>query len=84
MKTAAGIGVTTLVVAAVVLFGWYALHLEPPQDTHIRPLPPAKPIRQAEAADPMTRLINRGEYLARAGDCVACHTEPTGRPFAGG
>jgi hypothetical protein len=31
-----------------------------------------------------TKLINRGEYLARAGDCVACHTEPTGKPFAGG
>ena len=25
-----------------------------------------------------------GEYLARAGDCVACHTAPEGRPFAGG
>jgi mono/diheme cytochrome c family protein len=31
-----------------------------------------------------TQIIERGEYLARAGDCVACHTEPTGRPFAGG
>jgi mono/diheme cytochrome c family protein len=31
-----------------------------------------------------TQVITRGEYLARAGDCVACHTLPTGRPFAGG
>ena len=31
-----------------------------------------------------TRLIERGEYLARAGDCVACHTAPTGSMFAGG
>lgn len=30
------------------------------------------------------RLIVRGEYLARAADCVACHTAPGGRPFAGG
>lgn len=29
-------------------------------------------------------LIERGEYLARAGDCVACHTAPGGAPFAGG
>jgi mono/diheme cytochrome c family protein len=29
-------------------------------------------------------LIARGEYLARAGDCVACHTVPGGREFAGG
>ncbi|MFE3839021.1 c-type cytochrome [Pseudogemmobacter sonorensis] len=29
-------------------------------------------------------LIARGEYLARAGDCVACHTAPGGAHFAGG
>ena len=29
-------------------------------------------------------LIQRGEYLARAGDCVACHTAAGGKPFAGG
>lgn len=28
--------------------------------------------------------IARGEYLARAGDCVACHTKAGGEPFAGG
>jgi len=28
--------------------------------------------------------VKRGEYLARAGDCIACHTAPTGKPFAGG
>lgn len=29
-------------------------------------------------------LIQRGEYLAKAGDCVACHTAPGGKPMAGG
>ena len=29
-------------------------------------------------------LIKQGEYLARAGDCVACHTVKGGKPFAGG
>lgn len=29
-------------------------------------------------------LIKKGEYLARAADCAACHTAPKGRPFAGG
>lgn len=29
-------------------------------------------------------LIKQGEYLARAGDCVACHSAPGGQPFAGG
>ncbi|MGB8630150.1 MAG: cytochrome c [Xanthobacteraceae bacterium] len=27
---------------------------------------------------------SRGEYLARAGDCVACHSIPGGKAFAGG
>jgi mono/diheme cytochrome c family protein len=31
-----------------------------------------------------TSQVQRGEYLARAGDCIACHTVPTGRLFAGG
>src|SRR5215471_7141770 len=29
-------------------------------------------------------VVARGEYLARAGDCIACHTAPEGRLFAGG
>ncbi|RWL81216.1 MAG: c-type cytochrome [Mesorhizobium sp.] len=28
--------------------------------------------------------ISKGEYLARAGDCIACHTAPEGKLFAGG
>jgi mono/diheme cytochrome c family protein len=28
--------------------------------------------------------VQQGLYLARAGDCIACHTAPTGRLFAGG
>jgi hypothetical protein len=27
---------------------------------------------------------NKGEYLARAGDCVACHSVKGGKAFAGG
>ncbi|WP_199638903.1 c-type cytochrome [Serratia sp. PAMC26656] len=37
----------------------------------------------AQAADDAQR-IQHGEYLARAGDCAACHTAPGGVPFAGG
>jgi len=29
-------------------------------------------------------LLARGEYLARAGDCIACHTAREGKTFAGG
>jgi mono/diheme cytochrome c family protein len=37
--------------------------------------PPAK-------VDPA--LAAKGEYLARAGDCIPCHTQPEGKLFAGG
>ncbi|HEX6843164.1 MAG TPA: c-type cytochrome [Stellaceae bacterium] len=36
----------------------------------------------AQAAGP--DQLQRGEYLARAGDCIACHTDPGGKLFAGG
>ena len=39
------------------------------------------PLMAAESSDP---LVKQGEYLARAGDCVACHTAKGGKPFAGG
>ena len=29
-------------------------------------------------------LVAKGEYLAHAGDCIACHTNPGGALFAGG
>ena len=28
--------------------------------------------------------IERGKYLVQAGDCMACHTAPGGKPYAGG
>ena len=38
----------------------------------------------ADAQDRSSDIVVRGEYLARAGDCIACHTAPDGRIFAGG
>jgi len=44
---------------------------------------------QRTAALPLTEpeqaiTLARGEYLMRAGDCMACHTAEGGAPFAGG
>src|SRR6478735_8201514 len=50
----------------------------------LRPGPLAQQQGAAQAANATTQVINQGEYLARAGDCVACHTVPNGKPFAGG
>ncbi|MDT3250572.1 c-type cytochrome [Serratia sp. root2] len=67
-----------LIVAVVVIAGGYALF------TLLRPVgpEPAAPIAGAPAG--ITDKLARGEYLARAADCVACHTAPGGKPFAGG
>lgn len=43
-------------------------------------LAPATAQADGENAD----VIKQGAYLARAGDCVACHTADPARPFAGG
>jgi mono/diheme cytochrome c family protein len=40
------------------------------------------PIATSISASP--EQIQRGEYLARAGDCISCHTAEGGRPLAGG
>src|SRR5512142_638015 len=35
-------------------------------------------------AEPSHSMIERGRYLAQAGDCAACHTAEGGKPYAGG
>lgn len=65
----------SLVVVSLFCVGLAACHRTAP------PIPSAydgaTPAQQAA-------LIKQGEYLARVGDCVACHTAPGGQPFAGG
>jgi mono/diheme cytochrome c family protein len=41
-------------------------------------------IASSHAAASDAATIERGRYLAVAADCTACHTEPGGKPFAGG
>jgi alcohol dehydrogenase (quinone), cytochrome c subunit len=36
------------------------------------------------ASAPLDTAIARGRYLADAGDCVSCHTQPGAMPFTGG
>jgi mono/diheme cytochrome c family protein len=64
-----------LLAVAVVLIGVLALFLLQPGTL---------PDIASEETNATTEIINRGEYLARAGDCVACHTELNGPEFAGG
>jgi len=69
-RIAIGAGVVALVAAG-------ALYV-------LRPGELPKSPTDALPLNPTTQLINAGEYLARASDCVACHSAPGGAEFAGG
>lgn len=47
-------------------------------DLDLEPLAPANP------ASATLEQVKAGEYLVRAGNCVACHSAPGETPFAGG
>ena len=42
------------------------------------------PLAMAQQKPADAALLAKGEYLARAGDCIACHTAREGKTFAGG
>ncbi len=63
----------SVVIALLLGATWYHLH---------EGFLPKKPGETATTAT--TQAIVEGEYLARAGDCVACHEAPGGKLFAGG
>ena len=44
----------------------------------------AGPVAAEDHPASQADLVRSGEYLAHAGDCVACHTQPGGVLFAGG
>jgi mono/diheme cytochrome c family protein len=45
---------------------------------------PAGPAKAVAATARTPELIARGQYIATAADCVACHTTEGGQPYAGG
>jgi mono/diheme cytochrome c family protein len=40
--------------------------------------------KRFEDSTPNAALLNRGQYLVAAGDCLSCHLREGGEPFAGG
>jgi mono/diheme cytochrome c family protein len=67
-----------LVAGALLIIGGVIFYFL----THPGMLP--RPEGSVAAPNKTTQVITRGEYLARAGDCVACHSMPGGKEFAGG
>jgi mono/diheme cytochrome c family protein len=59
-----------VVVAAAVIVGAYVW--------------PAPALPKVTPVQPAPEVISRGQYIATAADCIACHTVRGGAPFAGG
>src|SRR6516162_11594428 len=86
---AAILAVIVAAIVAVMVVGWWALRSGDPT-AFVK----GKRVELADfkGSDPTgapanlanANLVARGEYLTRAADCVACHTAPGGKPFAGG
>ncbi|TDG07379.1 c-type cytochrome [Paraburkholderia guartelaensis] len=75
-----------LFCAFALYIAWHASHESQTRPVDELPMSTARgddtSTPNADADKP--ELIKRGAYLARIGDCVACHTADPGRPFAGG
>ena len=55
-----------------------------PRPQNATPLACGSQTKQAGGdTPPPSDHMSKGEYLARAGDCIACHTNPGGKLFAG-
>src|SRR5579872_1203576 len=82
------VAIAILVLIAVVAFGWKAFYAGPLAFaggstvalSDYRAANPTGVPAQLVSAD----VVKRGEYLARAADCMVCHTAPGGKPYAGG
>jgi mono/diheme cytochrome c family protein len=83
------IGIAAILAVILVGFLWMVALAPHPMDfaggKHV-------PLTAYQGADPTgvpaelkgASLVERGEYLARAADCAACHTTEGGAPYAGG
>jgi mono/diheme cytochrome c family protein len=84
---------TLIGIAVVVILGviaWYGLIAEPGPMAFAagKPIPLADYRGGNPSGVPASlagaSLVARGEYLARAADCMGCHTAAGGEPYAGG
>ncbi|MGF6773978.1 mono/diheme cytochrome c family protein [Paraburkholderia sp. GAS199] len=83
-------------LSAVLLAGAAFLAWDHTDEAHAQDKPQNTPAHVAAAlsashsgngngnGDAAQDAVRRGLYLARAGDCIACHTAEGGKPFAGG
>ena len=83
------LGVVVVLAVAIATIAWVAMRARDP--THFA-AGTRVDLANYEAPDPTgvpralagADAITRGQYLTRAAECVACHTAPGGKRFAGG
>jgi thiosulfate dehydrogenase len=76
-----------LPVAAVLAMSWHlaSATLPAPQDTSAPQIIDDLPANYAaDLTTEQRTFVERGRYIARLGDCVACHTGNKAQPMAGG
>jgi mono/diheme cytochrome c family protein len=71
IRLARTVQILTILSLVVLLIAWQLRRLGSPTHTGRHP-------------DASAQRLARGQYLVRAGDCVACHTPPDNAPFSGG
>ena len=78
--------ITGFGIVAAALFTTWAFGQKPNPVQGGVPAAPAVATATASGAPGASTnpTVERGRYLARAGDCVSCHTGPSNVPFAGG
>ena len=76
--------IAALCVSFVCMSAAWAYHPISNQGPFDSPYPAYPKIDYGTGAD--AEIVKRGEYLTKAGDCLACHTAPStlDKPFAGG
>jgi mono/diheme cytochrome c family protein len=72
LLTLAAVSAAALLLGVVLVLG---------RDLSATALPPVDPVVRGVAD---SALVERGAYLARVGNCAACHTARGGVPYAGG
>jgi len=69
---------TVVIVIVLVFLGVLAYALSPSSTRNI------DGAGAGQGAGDQAALVQAGAYVAAASDCIACHTAPGGKPFAGG
>ena len=81
--TLAAFAAVLIVICAYIVLGPHAADFAGGKRVALAAYPAADPTG-VPAELKSASEIERGEYLARAADCVVCHSAPDGAPFAGG